>query len=185
LTILLAYLGLVPAYDVEWVSNLDVPTMELFEAGEIDAFLGIPPGPQVLRARGIGRTLLSTAIDRPWSQYYCCMIASSAEFVERYPVATKRALRALLKAVDLCASQPDWVARTMVDGGLVASYDYSLEALTNMRYDRWRDFDPADTLRFYALRMHEAGLISAAPTEIIAKGTDWRFLTEIRSELKA
>jgi NitT/TauT family transport system substrate-binding protein len=185
LTIMLAYLGLDPVNDVAWVANADVPAMELFAAGEIDAFLAFPPGPQELRARGLGHTVLSSALDRPWSQYYCCMIAANAEFIERNPNATKRALRAILKAADLCASQPDWVARTMVDGGFVARYDYTLEALGNMRYDRWRDFDPADTLRFYALRMHEVGLISSAPSAIIANGTNWRFLNEIRSELKA
>ena len=24
-------------------------------------------------------------------------------------------------------------------------------------YGKWRDYDPEDTLRFYALRLHEAG----------------------------
>jgi len=42
-----------------------------------------------------------------------------------------------------------------------------------------------DTLRFYALRLREAGLIKMTPNEIIAGGTDWRFLNELKRELKA
>ena len=40
-------------------------------------------------------------------------------------------------------------------------------------------------MRFYALRLHEAGVITSSPTRIIADGTDWRFLDEIKRELKA
>ena len=52
-------------------------------------------------------------------------------------------------------------------------------------YNKWREFDPEDTIRFYALRMREAGLIKASPQKIIADGTDWRFLNELKRELKA
>ena len=73
----------------------------------------------------------------------------------------------------------------MVDGGIAARYDYALQALSEVRYDVWRDLDPEDSLHFYALRLHEAGLIKANPQKIIADGTDWRFLTELKRELKA
>ena len=39
-------------------------------------------------------------------------------------------------------------------------------------------------MRFYALRLHEAGMIKSSPQKIIAQGTDWRFLYELRKELK-
>ena len=52
-------------------------------------------------------------------------------------------------------------------------------------YGQWRDYDPEDTLRFYALRLHEAGMINSSPNTIIAEGTDWRFLNELKRELKA
>ena len=60
-----------------------------------------------------------------------------------------------------------------------------LQALGELPYDKWREYDPEDTLRFYALRLHEAGMIKSTPQRIIAEGTDWRFLTEVRRELKA
>ena len=39
-------------------------------------------------------------------------------------------------------------------------------------------------MRFYALRLHEAGMIKSTPQKIIAQGTDWHFLNEIKRELK-
>jgi NitT/TauT family transport system substrate-binding protein len=52
-------------------------------------------------------------------------------------------------------------------------------------YDKWREYDPEDTIRFYALRLHEAGFIKSTPQKIIADSTDWRFLDELKRELKA
>jgi NitT/TauT family transport system substrate-binding protein len=40
-------------------------------------------------------------------------------------------------------------------------------------------------LRFYVLRLHEAGMINSSPQKIIAQGTDWRFWGELKRELKA
>ena len=40
-------------------------------------------------------------------------------------------------------------------------------------------------MRFYGLRLHEAGMIKSSPNQIIAAGTDWRFLNELKRELKA
>ncbi len=64
-------------------------------------------------------------------------------------------------------------------------YDYALQTLTEVPYDRWREFDPEDALRFYALRLHEVGMIQSSPSKILAEGTDWRFLNELKRELKA
>ena len=51
-------------------------------------------------------------------------------------------------------------------------------------YGKWRQYDPEDTVRFYALRLREAGVIKSSPQKIIAQGTDWRFLNELKKELK-
>jgi NitT/TauT family transport system substrate-binding protein len=40
-------------------------------------------------------------------------------------------------------------------------------------------------VRFWALRMREAGFIKSTPQKIIAQNTDWRFLDELKRELKA
>jgi NitT/TauT family transport system substrate-binding protein len=182
LSLMAAYVGLDPTRDIEWVVTQNAP--ESFVRGQIDAFLGTPPQPQELRARNIGHSILNNAIDRPWSQYFCCMISARSEFVSQYPVATKLVVKAILKAADLCASDPQAAANQMVDREFVKSYDYALQTLTDIRYDRWREFDPEDALRFYALRLRETGMITSSPEEIIASGSDFRFLNELKRELK-
>lgn len=159
--------------------------MDLFVEGKIDAFLANPPELQEVRARNIGHVIVSSITDRPWSQHYCCMLATHTEFAGKYPVATKRVLRAILKAADLCASEPERAAQLLVDRGYTKRYDYALQALNEIRYDVWRDFNPQDTLVFYALRLYEAGLIRLSPQKLIAEHTDWRFLDEVKRELKA
>jgi NitT/TauT family transport system substrate-binding protein len=113
------------------------------------------------------------------------MMVGQREFVRHHPVATKRAVRALLKANDICAAEPERVAQQLVDRGFARRYDYALETVTEIPYAEWRDFDPEDSLRFYALRLHEVGMINSTPNQIIAQGTDWRFLNELKRELKA
>src|SRR5215831_15431270 len=114
---MIAYVGLNPAKDIEWVSSPLGTAKELFVERKIDAFLALPPDPQDLRARKIGHVIVDSARDRPWSQHFCCVLIASKEFVRKYPVATKRVLRAILKATDFCASDPAAVARQLVDGG--------------------------------------------------------------------
>jgi NitT/TauT family transport system substrate-binding protein len=113
------------------------------------------------------------------------MLAANREYATRYPVATKRVIRAVLKAADLCANEPEVAARRLVEGGFVERYDYGLQTLTENPYGAWREYDAEDTMRFYALRMHELGMIKSSPKQIIANGTDWRFLNEVKRELKA
>jgi NitT/TauT family transport system substrate-binding protein len=179
-----AYVGLDPHRDIEWVENAEEPTMQLFIDGKVDAFLGIPPEPQELRARKIGHTILASATDRPWSQYFCCLLTTSADYAAKHPVATKRVMRAILKSIDLCVSEPGRIAKKMIDRKFANNYDYTLQAINEIRYDRWRDYDPDDTMRFYALRLQETGFIKSSPQTIIANGTDWRFLNDLKRELK-
>jgi len=181
-----AHVGIDPGKDLHWVtSEQPAGAMELFTSGKVDAFLGFPPDPQQLRGQGTGRVLLNSALDRPWSQYFCCMLAGNREFVRKYPVATKAVLRAILKAADLCVREPARAAQRLVDGGYTARYDYALQTLNEVPYDKWREYDAEDTARFYALRLHEVGMIKSNPQKIIADGTDWRFLNELKRELKA
>jgi NitT/TauT family transport system substrate-binding protein len=181
---IVAYVGVNPQKDIVWVTHPPAEAMQLLAEGKIDAFLGFPPDPQELRAKQIGHVLVNSAVDRPWSQYFCCLVAGNKEFVRTHPVATKRAVRAILKAANICALEPERAARSLVEGGFTKRYDYALQTMKDLPYDRWRDYDPEDTVRFYALRLHEAGLIKSTPQKIIARGTDWRFLNELKRELK-
>jgi len=104
--------------------------------------------------------------------------------VRRNPVATKRAVRAILKATDVCALEPERAARTIVDRGFTKAYDYALATMKEIPYNRWREYDPEDTVRFYSLRLREVGMLKSNPQKILADGTDWRFLNELKKELK-
>lgn len=185
LSVMAAHIGLDPAHDIHWITSQSPTAAELFADGKIDACLGLPPVPQDLRARHIGHVVVNSSMDRPWSQYFCCMLAGHREFVQSYPVATKRVLRAILKAADFCASDPAAVAQQLVDGGYAPRYDYALQTLRDVPYDKWREYDAEDTLRFYALRLHDLGFVKSSPQKIIADGSDWRFLDELKRELKA
>jgi NitT/TauT family transport system substrate-binding protein len=179
-----AYVGLDPRKDIHWVTDPRAEAMRLFAEGQLDAFLGLPPEPQELRAKQVGHVVVNSMIDRPWSQYFCCMVVAHRTFVQRHPVATKRALRAILKAANVCALEPDRVARFLVDKGYTTNYEYTLQAVKEIPYGKWREYDPEDTVRFYALRLHEVGMLTSSPQKLIAQGTDWRFLNELKKELK-
>jgi NitT/TauT family transport system substrate-binding protein len=179
-----AHVGLDPEKDIAWAVHSPGEGKRLLSEGKVDAYMAFPPDPQELRANGIGHVVVNSAMDKPWSQYFCCTLVGNREFVQKHPVATKRVLRAFLKATDLCASEPERMARLLVDRGYVKRYDYALQTLRDVPWTRSRDYDPEDTVRFYALRLHEAGMIKSSPQKIIAQGTDWRFLNELKKELK-
>ena len=179
-----AHVGLRPQQDITWAVNPPQESIRLLSEGTIDAFLGFPPVPQELRAQQIGHVLVNSAVDRPWSQYFCCLVIGNRAFVQQHPVATKRALRAILKAADLCAQDPERAARVLVDRKSTPRFDYALQALQEIPYNRWREYDPEDTVRFYALRLQEAGMIKSSPQKIIAEGTDWRFFNALKKEMK-
>ena len=169
--------------DIDWVTDPALRPLDLFAEEKIDAFLGFPPEPQELRARHAGRVIVNTALDRPWSQYFCCMLVGNREFIRKNPVATKHVVRAILKATDRCDSEPERVASVIVDRGFAHRSDPLLQILKDNPY-KWREYNAEDTVRFYALRLQEVGLIKSSPQKIIAEGTDWRFLNELKRELK-
>ena len=161
--------------------------MRLLAEEKIDAFLGFPPQPQELRAKKVGHVVVNSMTDKPWSQYFCCVAYTNRQFVRKHPGATKRVLRAILKATDLCVREPERAARLLVDKGFTRNYDYALQTMKEMQmaYGVWREYDPEDTLRFYGLRLHEIGMIRSTPQTIIENGTDWSFFSDLKKTLKA
>jgi NitT/TauT family transport system substrate-binding protein len=182
---LATFVGLNPLKDITWINHEPGKSMQLFAEGKIDAFMGFAPEPQEMRAKKLGRVLIDFGKDRPWSQYFCCMAAANRDFTRKHPVATKRALRAMLKATDLCMSQPERAARLMVDRGVADRYEYVLQSVKEIGYRQWREYESEDTVRFWALRLREAGIIKSSPSRIISQGTDWRFFNELKQELKS
>jgi NitT/TauT family transport system substrate-binding protein len=182
LQIIAGSVGLDPAKDINWVTFGAGGPKDLLTSGKIDAFMTFPPWAQELRAQGTGHVILNSAVDRPWSQYFCCMAIGSVDFVRRNPIATKRVVRAVMRATDICAAKPDWAARRLVDRRFTPRYDYARQGLDDVSYHAWREYDVEDAVRFWALRERELGMIKSSPDKIIAQGTDWRFIKEVRKE---
>ncbi|HVE49117.1 MAG TPA: ABC transporter substrate-binding protein [Casimicrobiaceae bacterium] len=176
--------GLDPNRDINWVDHSPTESKRLLAEGKIDAYLGFPPDPQELRATKVGRLLLNSAVDRPWSQYFCCLVAANKEFARKHPVAAKRAMRAILKASELCASDPDLAAKAYLAQGYKTNPDHARQAIRELPYGKWRDYNPEETVRFYALRLREADMVKASPQKLIAQGTDWRILEQLKREMK-
>jgi len=167
---MVAYVGLDPKKDLTFVNDPALKPLELFAEGRLDAYLGLPPEPQILHARKVGHVILRTAVDRPWSEYFCCMLAANRDFVRRRPAATKRVIQAFLKAADLCANAPEQTARTLIEGGFTDRYEYALQTFNENPYGGWRDYDAKDSVRFYALQLHDLGFVKSSPQKVIAEG---------------
>ena len=112
------------------------------------------------------------------------MVAARREFVRDYPIATKRMVRAFVKASQFCEIDKENAAQRLVDRGATHRYDYALKTLEEVPYGAWRSYDPEDTMRFFALRLREAGLVTGTPSEILERGTEFRFIDELRQEMK-
>ena len=180
-----AHVGLDPRKDIEWVETPVADAIRLFAESRVDGFVAFPPEPQELRAKRVGHVVVNTTKDRPWAQYFCCMLVGNRDFVRKNPIATKRAMRAILKATSLCGQEPERVVRLRADRGYTDKPEYALQAAQELPNARWREYDPADTVRFFSLRLNEVGFIKASPQKILAQGTDWRFLNELKKEMKA
>ena len=191
---LLSYIGMPTDQALVFVKTGELAAR--LRSGEIDAALTVPPVGDLLRAANVRKVVLDSSTDKPFSQYYCCMLEASPQFVARNPVATKRVLRAVLRGADLCASDPERAARYLVDNGhtqwltdeLVQlsgmdRYNLTLATVRHLPYNVWRRFDPEDSLRFYALRMRDAGAVKVTPDELIRRVTDWRFFNELKREM--
>ena len=182
---IVSYVGLDPRTDINYAWVKKNEAMELFKNGKIDAFISFPPGPQELMAKNVGHLLLDTNIDKPWSQYFCCMVNGHSDFVKNNPVATKRAIRAIMKANDIVARDPQYALQILQNKGIWKKSEtkYILQALKEIPYGKWRDYNPEETIRFYALRLHDVGIIKSPPDEFIAQYTDWSFLNSMKDEL--
>jgi NitT/TauT family transport system substrate-binding protein len=173
-----AHVGLDAKREINFVTHPVSESGRLLAEEKVDALMAFLPFE--LRQKKIGHVIVNSGIDRPWSQYFCCGVAGNREFVRRYPVATKRALRAIAKATNFCAAEPEQAARLVAAKGY--PYDYALQTMNEIRYARWNEYDPEDT---DSLRLREAGMIKSIPSKIIARGTDWRVFNELKQELKS
>ena len=185
LSSLIAFVGLDVSRDVEWVWEPDYNKWpDRFAQDHIDVMAAFPPMTFMLREMNVGHVILNTTLDDPWRNFFCCMVMGRSEFVRRNPVATKRAIRAIVKANQLCDQDREGTAKRLVELGVTDRKDFARRALDEVPFGAWRDFDPSDTLRFFSLRLREAGMIKSSPRQVLDQGTNFSFLDEVRRELK-
>ena len=113
------------------------------------------------------------------------MLHGNSDFVRDHPVATKRFLRAILKAADFCAAEPETGRARLVDAGFTARYDYALQTLTRASLRPLARVRPRGLPALLRAASARGGMINSSPNTLLAEGTDWRFLNELKRELKA
>ncbi len=170
-----------------------------FTEGRADAVLaGGSAGPRLSRlTKRPGKVILETGTEKPWSQYFCCNLVANREWVRQNPIATKHVTRALLRATDAAAGDHASAARGSVAviaarsreiGGHAANGNFEDESIVTdtmaMCTYNWRELDPEDTLRFFALRLADVGLIASTP-EQIARGSDFAYMHQWKGESKS
>ena len=183
-SLIAGYIGLDPEQDIEWAFAEWHERVDMLDRGEVDVVLAIPPVSYSFHDKKIGHVILNTTTDDPWRNYLCCMVIANQEFVSKHPIATKRALRAVLKANRLCALEPQRVAKIIDNEFRSGLYNYALSMFRDIPYGAWREYDPEDSFRFFSLRLRDVGIVKKSPEQLIALGTDFRFLNELKQELK-
>lgn len=183
---LLAFVG-IPHTDVNFIEvkpAIDA-LRDAFLDGRSQAFVAPAAfGPELRRnPRNPGKLILDTTVDKPWSQYYCCQLVANREWARQHPIATKRVTRAVARAADAVQKDRTQVGREYVARGFHKDEGIVNETIAMLSYD-WREIDPEDTLRFFALRLGDAKLIKSTPQQIIAQGSDFAFMRQLRTELK-
>ena len=190
-SILLAYLGIDPLTEVNFIEiKPDVAALrDAFLDGRSQAFIAPAAfGPDLRRnPKNPGEVILDTTMDKPWSQYYCCQLVVNRDWARRYPIATKRVTRAVLRACDAVKKDRAYAAREYVARFVAAprpnEVEIVSEVIRDLSYD-WRELDPEETLRFFALRLADAKLVKMTSQQIIAQGSDFAYMRQLRTELK-
>ncbi|MDP9251483.1 MAG: ABC transporter substrate-binding protein [Chloroflexota bacterium] len=193
---LCAYNGIDPLTNVSFFEVGPVGYRGLLTAyleGRSDAFLAAADGAAVLKRepRNPGTKILDQTTDKPWSQYLCCLLVANRDWARQNPNATKRFTRAVLRAADATAKDRAGAARAGVGASIrnllaertAPELDILTDTTAMVSYD-WREYDPEETLRFFALRLGEVKLINSTPQQIITQGSDVAYMRQLRNELK-
>jgi NitT/TauT family transport system substrate-binding protein len=188
---LFAHVGMQPS-DANFVEiGDDKSTLGEFVQGKADAILVAATGGPFLRANpsNPGRVILNTSVDKPWSQNYCCMLATNRDWAKNNPVALKRATRAILRGIDAAKKDLRAAAKLAVQKNVFGTNPQATEAfiyevVMDESFD-WREYEPEETVRFFALRLADAKLVKKSPQQIIAEGMDVSWFHQLRKELKA
>lgn len=188
---MLSQIGMDPA---EMRLNEVAPTVDTDErylSGETDAVMtAIHGGPLMRRnPRKRGQVIIDTAVDRPWSQYYCCLLVANRDWARSNPVATKRVTRAFLRGSDLVMADKKAAVQKALSSGIYAGtrvpQDEAIlfETIEMLSY-AWREYDPEETMRFFAQRLSDVKQLQSSPQQIVEAGTDFAYMRQLAKELK-
>ncbi len=174
------YIGVPADRIVGSYNREDLPS--LLQSRQVDAVLALQPTGENLRNLEGVRVILNSEVDPPFSSHYCCVFFANRRFVKKNPIATKRVLRALLKGTDLVAQDPEAATRLLMTLDSTIDYGTLLKMLSHLPYNVWANRSPEDSLRFYALRLRDAGELKSTPDKVL-ESADWRFLEQLKREL--
>jgi NitT/TauT family transport system substrate-binding protein len=172
---------------VNFVVQSDADLTKLFLDGKNDALLLLATDAVAFQTNTAnkGHIVMDQAMDAPWSQEDCCVLATTTEWVKANPSATKRALRAIYRAADAIPADRADAAKLATDKGLFggAQNVALVRSASNMvRYD-WRKYDVAESMRFHAKLLNEVGLLKMTADESATKATDLRIWRQLQSEI--
>jgi len=85
----------------------------------------------------------------------------------------------------MVSQDPEMAAQLLVDRKLRKADDqeFMVQSLREIPYDKWRHYSPEDTIRFWALRLKELGLIKYSPQDFIDRNTDWSHIASLKKEM--
>jgi NitT/TauT family transport system substrate-binding protein len=188
---LITHIGMQPS-DVNFVEvGATTNVLTPFTDGKVDAiFTAAAVGPLLMRdAKNPGHVILDSSKDKPWSQNYCCMLVTSRDWYTAHPIAAKRLTRAILRATDTAKKDLRAAAKVANDRGTYkatpAVTEQILYEITKDESFDWREYDPDDTVRFFALRLADAKLVKKTPQQILTEGADFTYFRQLRTELHA
>ncbi len=186
LAIALKHAGVDPS-EVNWVVQPDANPMNLFLQGRNDAVLATTTAVAALRSNPAnrGRVIHNQLMDLPWSRLACCLLVAREEWYRANPVATKRALRAILRSADAQTADRSDAVKRVTDRGLFggpANFQNVLYA-ASMVPANWRDLDVERSLRFHTQLLADVGLLKVSVDDVL-RTADLRFFAELKSELR-
>src|SRR2546423_440076 len=171
--------------DVGVTGNIITP----FTDGKVDAiFVAAAAGPVLMAdPKNPGHVILDSSKDKPWSQNYCCVLVTSRDWYSAHPIAAKRMTRAILRATDAAKKDLRAAAKLTAEK---QTYKATPAVTEQVLYDTikdesfdWREYDPDDTVRFFALRLADAKLVTKTPQRILTDGADFAYFRQLRKEL--
>ena len=136
-----------------------------------------------MREQQIGHVVIDSTVRPALVAILLLHAGRNRDFVRTNPVATKRTLCAGSSKRQICApTSPS--TRVHCRPRLYQAVRLRPAGDKEAPHGQWREYDAEDTLRFYALRLRELGMLKRTPQSLLAQGTDWSFLNELKREMR-